>query len=162
MTNLKSQSGRSMVEMLGVLAIIGVLSIGGIAGYTMAMNRYRANEVLNVASQLAVISQTQNRGVCPAAGDCTADLDDLQLNAAGVAGLAAGGTIVAETIDGVTTVRLRGLGANVGAAIDSITGGDGCGENANCDLAMNGTALVSGAAQQEDPDGEGGEGGDGQ
>ena len=43
MKNLKSQSGRSMVEMLGVLAIIGVLSIGGIAGYTMAMNRYRAN-----------------------------------------------------------------------------------------------------------------------
>ena len=26
------QSGRSMVEMLGVLAIIGVLSVGGIAG----------------------------------------------------------------------------------------------------------------------------------
>ena len=29
----KLESGRSMVEMLGVLAIIGVLSIGGIAGY---------------------------------------------------------------------------------------------------------------------------------
>ena len=28
------QSGRSMVEMLGVLAIIGVLSVGGIAGYS--------------------------------------------------------------------------------------------------------------------------------
>ncbi len=27
------QCGRSMIEMLGVLAIIGVLSIGGIAGY---------------------------------------------------------------------------------------------------------------------------------
>ena len=27
-----AQSGRSMVEMLGVLAIIGVLSVGGIAG----------------------------------------------------------------------------------------------------------------------------------
>ena len=27
------QTGRSMVEMLGVLAIIGVLSVGGIAGY---------------------------------------------------------------------------------------------------------------------------------
>lgn len=26
------QSGRSMVEILGVLAIIGVLSVGGIAG----------------------------------------------------------------------------------------------------------------------------------
>ena len=33
----KNQSGRSMVEMLGVLAIIGVLSIGGIAGYRAAM-----------------------------------------------------------------------------------------------------------------------------
>ena len=28
----KNESGRSMVEMLGVLAIIGVLSVGGIAG----------------------------------------------------------------------------------------------------------------------------------
>ena len=28
-----NQSGRSMVEMLGVLAIIGVLSAGGLAGY---------------------------------------------------------------------------------------------------------------------------------
>ncbi len=49
------ESGRSMVEMLGVLAIIGVLSIGGIAGYSMAMNRYRANEALDMASKYAVI-----------------------------------------------------------------------------------------------------------
>lgn len=51
----KQESGRSMVEMLGVLAIIGVLSIGGIAGYTMAMNRYRANAVLDAANKYAVI-----------------------------------------------------------------------------------------------------------
>ncbi len=50
-----NESGRSMVEMLGVLAIIGVLSIGGIAGYSMAMNRYRANEALDAASKLAVV-----------------------------------------------------------------------------------------------------------
>ena len=50
-----NESGRSMVEMLGVLAIIGVLSIGGIAGYSMAMNRYRANEALDVANKYAVI-----------------------------------------------------------------------------------------------------------
>ena len=43
----KSQSGRSMVEMLGVLAIIGVLSIGGIAGYRTAMDKYHANEIIN-------------------------------------------------------------------------------------------------------------------
>ncbi len=42
-----TQSGRSMVEILGVLAIIGVLSIGGIAGYNYGMNQYRANETIN-------------------------------------------------------------------------------------------------------------------
>lgn len=51
----KQESGRSMVEMLGVLAIIGVLSIGGIAGYTMAMRRYRANAVLDAANKYATI-----------------------------------------------------------------------------------------------------------
>ena len=37
-------AGRSMVEMLGVLAIIGVLSIGAIAGYSKAMFKYRLNK----------------------------------------------------------------------------------------------------------------------
>jgi type II secretory pathway pseudopilin PulG len=62
----KLESGRSLVEMLGVLAIIGVLSIGGIAGYTMAMNRYRANEVLNAAQMLSVVAQsTRDGGTVP-------------------------------------------------------------------------------------------------
>lgn len=39
--------GRSMVEMLGVLAIIGILSIGAIAGYNYALAKYRANETIN-------------------------------------------------------------------------------------------------------------------
>ena len=39
-----TQSGRSMVEMLGVLAIIGVLSIGAIAGYSKAMMKYKLNK----------------------------------------------------------------------------------------------------------------------
>ncbi len=43
----QAQQGRSMVEMLGVLAVIGVISIGGIAGYRMAMNRYQANQIAN-------------------------------------------------------------------------------------------------------------------
>ena len=45
--NLKTETGRSMVEMLGTLAIIGVLSIGGIAGYSYGMDKYRTNEVIN-------------------------------------------------------------------------------------------------------------------
>ena len=36
--------GRSMVEMLGVLAIIGVLSIGAISGYSKAMMKYKLNQ----------------------------------------------------------------------------------------------------------------------
>ena len=44
-----------MVEMLGVLAIIGVLSIGGIAGYTLSMRRYRANQVLDAVNKYSLI-----------------------------------------------------------------------------------------------------------
>ena len=58
---IKSESGRSMVEMLGVLAIIGVLSIGGIAGYTMAMNRFRANEAIDIANKYASLVFAQNQ-----------------------------------------------------------------------------------------------------
>ena len=46
----KTQSGRSMVEMLGVLAIIGVLSVGGIAGYSKAMFKYKVNQTLDILS----------------------------------------------------------------------------------------------------------------
>ena len=47
-----NQSGRSMIEMLGVLAIIGVLSVGGIAGYSKAMAKYRSNKVVEQVSML--------------------------------------------------------------------------------------------------------------
>ena len=49
----ENQNGRSMIEMLGVLAIIGVLSIGGIAGYSKAMSKYRVNKTADQISQLA-------------------------------------------------------------------------------------------------------------
>ena len=38
------ENGRSMVEMLGVLAIIGVLSVGAISGYSKAMLKYKLNK----------------------------------------------------------------------------------------------------------------------
>ena len=40
-----AQLGRSMIEMLGVLAIVGVLSIGGIALYRRAVNHHHANSI---------------------------------------------------------------------------------------------------------------------
>ena len=40
------QCGRSMIEMLGVLAIIGVLSVGGIQGFSKALDMYHWNKAL--------------------------------------------------------------------------------------------------------------------
>ena len=48
-----AQSGRSMIEMLGVLAIIGVLSVGGIAGYSKAMMKYRINKTIEQITLIA-------------------------------------------------------------------------------------------------------------
>ena len=48
-----NQSGRSMIEMLGVLAIIGVLSVGGIAGYSKAMMKFKINKTIDQISQIA-------------------------------------------------------------------------------------------------------------
>ena len=59
MTSTRGESGRSMVEMLGTLAIIGVLSVGGIAGYTYAMDNYYTNEILAGASERAVLVAAQ-------------------------------------------------------------------------------------------------------
>ena len=57
--NKELETGRSMVEMLGVLAVVGVLSVGSIAGYTYAMNKYYANELLAGASERAVLVTAQ-------------------------------------------------------------------------------------------------------
>ena len=55
----KNESGRSMVEMLGVLAIVGVLSVGGVYGYGVAMKKHKANELLHQASMLATTISAQ-------------------------------------------------------------------------------------------------------
>ena len=50
----KIQIGRSMIETLGVLAIVGVLSVGGIAGYTKAMKQNKINKTLNQVSHMVI------------------------------------------------------------------------------------------------------------
>ena len=59
-SGVSPDSGRSMTEMLGVLAIIGVLSITALVGYQYAMNKYRANETINEL-KLRALSTTQER-----------------------------------------------------------------------------------------------------
>lgn len=44
--------GRSMIEMLGVLAIIAVLSVGGIAGYSKAMLMWHSNQQKDLLTEL--------------------------------------------------------------------------------------------------------------
>ena len=53
-----NENGRSMVEMLGVLANIGVLSVGGIAGYSKAMNKYKINKTTDQVSMLVANIRT--------------------------------------------------------------------------------------------------------
>ena len=54
----KNQFGRSMIEMLGVLAIIGVLSVGGIAGYSKAMMKFKVNKTIQQVAQVATTVRT--------------------------------------------------------------------------------------------------------
>ena len=51
-------SGRSMIEMLGVLAIVGILSAGGIAGYSMAMQKYKGNQLIERLQLIATRART--------------------------------------------------------------------------------------------------------
>ena len=52
------QSGRSMIEMLGVLAIVGVLSVGGIAGYSKAMMKFKINKTAEQVAHIATNMRT--------------------------------------------------------------------------------------------------------
>lgn len=42
----RNEFGRSMVEMLGVLAVIGVLSAGAVGGYNKAMSMHKMNKLV--------------------------------------------------------------------------------------------------------------------
>ncbi len=51
---MTSDKGRSMVEMLGVLAVVGVLSAGALAGYSQAMKKHKLNQT---TEQIVTIMQ---------------------------------------------------------------------------------------------------------
>lgn len=51
-------TGRSMIEMFGVMVLIGMLSAGGLAGYSKAMRRHRLNETISEIS--VMVTNTRN------------------------------------------------------------------------------------------------------
>ena len=72
-------AGRSMVEMLGVLAIIGVLSVGAIAGYGKAMFKYKLNKQTEQLNQVigAIVRYKSSLMINPDSAD--APVSDYQL-----------------------------------------------------------------------------------
>ena len=74
-----ASTGRSMVEMLGVLAIIGVLSVGAIAGYSKAMMKYKLNKQTEQLNQVigTIVRYKSSLILNPNPAD--ADLSDFQL-----------------------------------------------------------------------------------
>ena len=149
---IKSESGRSMVEMLGVLAIIGVLSIGGIAGYTMAMNRFRANEVIDMANKYAALVFAQNQTSLARTGAALTTvptLETLGLTTGDLEGnnLAGGGSLVVEPagiVDDGVTVTINFTTEGVCEAAVNILGGVVAGERGTADnCAENGGSLTT-------------------
>lgn len=56
-------SGRSMIEMIAVIAIIGFLSIGSLLAYRYAMSTKNANDVIDYVSNLSLEVQRRNETV---------------------------------------------------------------------------------------------------
>ena len=52
-TMLTNESGRSMVEMLGVLAIMGVIMYGAVAGINFGIDMYKINATYNEIEELS-------------------------------------------------------------------------------------------------------------
>ena len=141
----KVQSGRSMVEMLGVLAIIGVLSIGGIAGYTMAMNRHKANQAVDYATRLAIAAQTY--GGYGLANEANINASDLGLGTAPISEIDAANANVQRQANGVYKVNLGITDNSINNAIETISGG----QVSSGSIEFTETGIKPKAGQQQQP-----------
>ena len=67
-----NETGRSMIEMLAVLAIAGILTVGGITGFRVAMQKMNANKIAEAVAEISVEAQTHNTCIN------LDDLDDIE------------------------------------------------------------------------------------
>ena len=152
-----NESGRSMVEMLGVLAVMGVLSVGGVAMYTNAMNKYRANELLNESSKRAVVIATQILSGKSISADMINQFDN---NGTTFTGVEAVGTNQFKlTLSGVDDDVCTQLKATVGSNTIIQEVGDKCAYlTFNNDLSKgttsSGTGGSNGGSGQQEPEPE--------
>ena len=125
---MKTQLGRSMIEMLGVLAIVGVLSVGGLAGYTRAMRSKKINDALDYMGRTKVVlyEGVASGTISATAGNIACDdLLDEDLPA-GVADCVCDGSklcwIKMDTIELLKELSNRVNAEGGHAAIDEMTG----------------------------------------
>ncbi len=104
-------SGRSMIEMLGVLAIIGVLSVTGFYGYSIAIRRHRANEIVQMASILVTQAMVANGST----GACV-KLSKMGMNTK-IAGL--GIEMTAEELEAVSDANGMNVHVQITSGLDS-------------------------------------------
>ena len=127
------EAGRSMVEMLGVLAIVGVLSIGGISGYSKAMAKYKVNKTLDQISMLVtnIRSTFGNQNSYAGLNNTTAvtyELVDTDMSHGTASTLksAYNGTVTISTADNnlAFTIKYQGVPKGACASIASSNWGD--------------------------------------
>lgn len=120
--------GRSMTEMLGVLAIIGILSITALMGYNYAVTKHKANTTINDLNQFVIIvtqqmlkgqrsldlSEARNKTSLgyPATAYILADTNYFEIALANVSSQVCK-QILYEKISEVLAIKVNGL-ANVG------------------------------------------------
>ena len=57
---MNNENGRSIVEMMGVLAIMGILTIGGLAGFRSATNKMSASKIVEIIGEVSGEAQRRN------------------------------------------------------------------------------------------------------
>ena len=63
------ETGRTMVEILGVLVIVGILSVSSIWGLSQTFNKNSANEITHELSQRAIVISSIKEGKSEASLD---------------------------------------------------------------------------------------------
>lgn len=143
------QSGRSMVEMLGVLAIIGVLSVGGIAGYSKAMAKFKTSKALDQVSTTVANVRTLYSGQPNYSGLTTAIA--IQMGAIGAEMLSGQSPTSASTaynaFNGSVTISATTVSGRKNAGFELVFSGlskEACVQMASSDWGSgSGSGLVS-------------------
>ena len=152
--NRIEQSGRSMVEMLGVLAIIGVLSVGGIAGYSKAMTKFKINKSMDQISMLVANIRTLFSGQRNYSGLSNANAISFGIIPGEMDG---GGAVITNAFAGDVTLGTTGVNGNADAGFTIKY--DGLGQEACVTMATSdwgsgsSSGLISMTVSDEDTGG---------